>query len=193
MNLGSLVVLFLVMLLRSQALRPNFTRSPSSFLSRFRMFSSKIPEKYPELLQQLYQINMYHPVKLGLQNMQSIYEKLGSPLEGIPIIHITGTNGKGSVALKLAKSLRASGLRTGLFVSPHIASFRERVQINDELLTEKDVEVYESVNYFLFRFITFETSLFLSSFLFRRSICLVCSPCVKPTAYQPRSLNSPPH
>lgn len=54
--------------------------------------------------------------------------------------HTLGTNGKGSVAFKLAKSLEYSNIRTGLFVSPHIASFRERMQVNGQLITEKEVE-----------------------------------------------------
>lgn len=107
-----------------------------------RVSIDRIPSSYTELLRELYQINMYHPVKLGLQNMERLYDLLERPLDDIPIVHITGTNGKGSVALKLARSLSARGLKTGLFVSPHIASFRERVQVDASLMTEEEVETF---------------------------------------------------
>lgn len=100
---------------------------------------------YPDLIRQLYKINMYNQVKLGLDNMIALNDKLGSPMTGIPIVHITGTNGKGSVAYKIARSLSNSGLRTGLFVSPHIASFKERVQVDNQLLTDEDVQVLQSI------------------------------------------------
>ena len=96
---------------------------------------------YKSLLQKLYQINVNHPVKLGLQNISEIYDKLGRPIDNIPIIHIGGTNGKGSVCLKTAKALQFSGIKTGLFVSPHISSFRERIQVNGQILDESDILV----------------------------------------------------
>jgi dihydrofolate synthase / folylpolyglutamate synthase len=96
---------------------------------------------YTQLLRQLFKINMYNPLKTGLDNMNQINKLLGSPLQGIPIVHVTGTNGKGSVAFKIARALTASGIRTGLFTSPHISTFKERIQVNHDLITEEDVEV----------------------------------------------------
>jgi dihydrofolate synthase/folylpolyglutamate synthase len=55
------------------------------------------------------------------------------------MIHVAGTNGKGSVCLKLAHALRARGLRVGLYTSPHISSFRERIMINDDAISEQSV------------------------------------------------------
>lgn len=55
------------------------------------------------------------------------------------VIHIAGTNGKGSVALKIANTLQAHGLKVGLFCSPHVSSFRERMQINGDIITEEQV------------------------------------------------------
>lgn len=107
-----------------------------------RVSIERIPTSYTDLLRELYQINMYHPVKLGLQNMERLYDLLERPLDDIPIVHITGTNGKGSVALKVARCLSAKGLRTGLFVSPHIASFRERIQVDASLVSEEEVEAF---------------------------------------------------
>ena len=54
------------------------------------------------------------------------------------IVHVAGTNGKGSVCWKLAQSMRASGLKTGIFVSPHISCFRERVQIDGEYISQDE-------------------------------------------------------
>lgn len=64
------------------------------------------------------------------------------PQSDISIIHIAGSNGKGSVALKTANALQLSGYKVGLFVSPHISSFRERIQINGQPISESQVEKY---------------------------------------------------
>ena len=98
--------------------------------------------KYEKLVRRLYKTNLYHPVKLGLENMQRLNEAMGFPLNNLKdvrIIHVTGSNGKGSVCYKVAKSLQNAGLKTGLFVSPHISSFRERMQVNFEAITEDEV------------------------------------------------------
>ena len=60
----------------------------------------------------------------------------------VSIIHVAGSNGKGSVALKTANTLQIAGYRVGLFVSPHISSFRERIQINGVPISEAQVEEY---------------------------------------------------
>ncbi|CBK19851.2 uncharacterized protein [Blastocystis hominis] len=69
-------------------------------------------------------------------------QKLGNPAGQITTIHVTGTNGKGSVVHKIAKALQASGYKTGMYVSPHISSFRERITINGEMISEDDVVKY---------------------------------------------------
>jgi dihydrofolate synthase/folylpolyglutamate synthase len=76
---------------------------------------------YAKTLRALYAINERNPVKLGLETSQKLYQYLGSPLDKVAVVHVGGTNGKGSVTLKTAESLRAAGLKTGLFVSPHIS------------------------------------------------------------------------
>jgi len=95
---------------------------------------------YSSLLQQLYRVNANNPVKMGLSNAMQMYGLLGSPISRIPIVHVAGTNGKGSVSLKISECLRRSGFKTGLFVSPHISSFRERIQVNGCVLEEDDVQ-----------------------------------------------------
>lgn len=95
---------------------------------------------YTNLIRMLYSINLYCPVKLGLENMVRLNALIGDPLFGRKIVHVTGTNGKGSVATKVSQGLQALGLKTGLFTSPHISSFRERIQVNGELMSTQDVE-----------------------------------------------------
>ena len=69
--------------------------------------------RYADSLRKLYNINANNPVKLGLENTLQLYEAVGLPCHNIPIIHIAGTNGKGSVALKIAESLTLSNIKTG--------------------------------------------------------------------------------
>ncbi|OWZ14488.1 Folylpolyglutamate synthase [Phytophthora megakarya] len=94
---------------------------------------------YELLLQRLYQVNRFSAVKLGLENMQKLNAAFGDPASQFEIVHVAGTNGKGSVAFKMAKALERSGHKTGLFVSPHVACFRERVQVNGQLISESEV------------------------------------------------------
>ncbi|KAJ0407007.1 hypothetical protein ATCC90586_009227 [Pythium insidiosum] len=94
---------------------------------------------YERLLQRLYQVNRFTAVKLGIENMKQLNDAFGDPTSRYPIVHVAGTNGKGSVSLKVAKALERSGYRTGLFVSPHVSCFRERIQINGELISEAQV------------------------------------------------------
>jgi hypothetical protein len=100
---------------------------------------------YNNLLRKLYNINLLNPVKMGLDNARNLYNLFDEPVKNIPIIHVAGTNGKGSVALKLATCLKLGGVQTGLFVSPHISSFRERIQVNGESMSEETVVVSFSI------------------------------------------------
>ncbi|KAF0763808.1 hypothetical protein AaE_003150 [Aphanomyces astaci] len=77
---------------------------------------------------------------MGLRNSIALHEALGSPAKRFDTIHVAGTNGKGSVSWKLAKALESSGFKTGLFVSPHVSCFRERIQVNSALISEDQVE-----------------------------------------------------
>src|SRR5688572_33173276 len=69
-------------------------------------------------------------IKLGLDNIRAILAGLGNPERAWPSIHIAGTNGKGSVAAMVERALRAAGLRTGRYTSPHLDRVEERVAIN---------------------------------------------------------------
>ena len=70
--------------------------------------------------------------KFGLENISALAEALGNPHLAVPCVHIAGTNGKGSTAAMLESIVRAAGLRTGLYTSPHLESINERIRINGE-------------------------------------------------------------
>ncbi len=69
--------------------------------------------------------------------IKSITPLLGHPEKAFPAIHVTGTNGKGSVSHKIARALQSSGLKVGLYTSPHLLSFCERIQVNGILIPEE--------------------------------------------------------
>lgn len=94
---------------------------------------------YEFLLQRLYQVNRFTAVKLGIENMKQLNAAFGDPASRYEVVHVAGTNGKGSVSFKIAKVLERSGYKVGLFVSPHVACFRERIQVNGVLISEAQV------------------------------------------------------
>lgn len=79
-------------------------------------------------------------MKFGLDRMLRFDKALGNPSTRFASVQIAGTNGKGSVATKMAKALQANGKRVGLFTSPHISSYRERIQVNGQPIPEERAE-----------------------------------------------------
>ncbi len=77
-------------------------------------------------------------IKLGLENTTRLLDYFDNPQLKTPTIHIAGTNGKGSTAAFVESILRASGYRVGLYTSPHILDFRERIQINRQLMEPEE-------------------------------------------------------
>lgn len=77
-------------------------------------------------------------IKEGLERTKKLADALGNPQNFYRTIHVTGTNGKGSVCAMLAEILKAHGLRVGLFTSPHLESYCERIKIDGENISEKD-------------------------------------------------------
>ncbi|NBB89295.1 MAG: bifunctional folylpolyglutamate synthase/dihydrofolate synthase [Bacteroidetes bacterium] len=77
--------------------------------------------------------------KKDLTNITNLCEIMGNPQRSVPIVHIAGTNGKGSVSHILSALLQDNGLSVGLYTSPHYMDFRERVRINDKPIPETDV------------------------------------------------------
>src|ERR1700686_3543315 len=93
---------------------------------------------YPEAVQYLYGLRLFG-LKLGLENTLRLAAAAGNPQNQLRFIHVAGTNGKGSTCAMLESIYRAAGLRVGLFTSPHLVSFAERIQINRQLISEADV------------------------------------------------------
>lgn len=93
---------------------------------------------YSELLQRLYEATVSRGVKLGLTVPMRLNECLGFPDKKFDTVHIAGTNGKGSVTTKIAQAYTSAGYRTGLYTSPHIATFRERIKVDNKLISESD-------------------------------------------------------
>lgn len=77
----------------------------------------------------------------GLERVSELLRRMGNPQDKLKYIHIAGTNGKGSVCAMISSVLVASGYKTGLFISPYITDFRERIQINNQMIS-KDELVY---------------------------------------------------
>ena len=75
--------------------------------------------------------------KPGLETTHKLDEHLGHPHQEFRTIHIAGTNGKGSCSHTIAAVLQAAGYKVGLFTSPHLIDFRERIRINGEMIPEE--------------------------------------------------------
>lgn len=101
--------------------------------------------KYRQILDYIYEkLPMYHLIgadayKKDLGNIVSLCESLGNPQTKLKFIHVAGTNGKGSVSHLLASILSENGYKTGLFTSPHLVDFRERIRINGEMISRENV------------------------------------------------------
>src|SRR5216683_7266170 len=81
-----------------------------------------------------------------LDRIAAVTSLLGDPQRACPVIHITGTNGKTSTARMIDALLRARGLRTGMFTSPHLNSIRERISLDGQPIDEQRfVELYEEL------------------------------------------------
>jgi dihydrofolate synthase/folylpolyglutamate synthase len=107
---------------------------------------------YPETIAYLYASQpAFHLVgtaayKPGLDNTYRLMEHLGNPHQKLRAIHIAGTNGKGSTSHLIAAALQAEGYRVGLFTSPHLVDFRERIRINGQMIPQEDVVGFVDTN-----------------------------------------------
>jgi dihydrofolate synthase/folylpolyglutamate synthase len=93
---------------------------------------------YGEAIEFLYSLRLFG-TKLGLENAFKLAALAGDPHEHLRFIHVAGTNGKGSTCAMLESIYRESGLRTGLFTSPHLVSFTERIQVNRTAIPAAEV------------------------------------------------------
>ena len=111
---------------------------------------------YPECISYLYQhLPMFHRVgniafNKGLQNIEILCEAVGNPQKSFKSVHIAGTNGKGSSSNMLAAVLQQAGYKTGLYTSPHLKDFTERIKINGEDIAQEYVVNFVEGNQELF-------------------------------------------
>ncbi len=89
-------------------------------------------------------INSFHAFGKapGLHRIEHLLHKLGNPQKDIACIHVAGTNGKGSVCTYISQIFQSAGLKTGLYISPYVIDFRERFQINGEMISETALTSY---------------------------------------------------
>ncbi|HBC87467.1 MAG TPA: bifunctional folylpolyglutamate synthase/dihydrofolate synthase [Lentisphaeria bacterium] len=93
---------------------------------------------YQDSLKFLSDLEIYG-IKLGLEQVSELFSRTGNPQEKLRFIHVAGTNGKGSVCAMLSSCLKAAGLKTGFYSSPHLVSIRERFRINGAAIPEKEL------------------------------------------------------
>lgn len=80
----------------------------------------------------------FFKIKLGLDSMERFLGRLGNPHQGMPCLHVAGTNGKGSTAASVLAILAGAGYRVGLYTSPHLSCVRERFRLNDRMISEAE-------------------------------------------------------
>jgi dihydrofolate synthase / folylpolyglutamate synthase len=93
---------------------------------------------YEESLAWLYSTQQFG-IKLGLENIQGLLKAMGNPEAGLSFFHIAGTNGKGSVSAMLDSILRVAGRRTGLYTSPHLVAFAERIRVDGRKISPEAI------------------------------------------------------
>ena len=79
-------------------------------------------------------------IKFGLESMRALLGEMGQPERAWPCLLVAGTNGKGSVCAYVASALQASGLRTGLYTSPHLVRVHERIVVNGRPIPERALQ-----------------------------------------------------
>lgn len=103
--------------------------------------------QYKETLTYLFGLQKFG-IKFGLSNITHLLHLLGNPHERLKAVHIAGTNGKGSTAATLASIMQKAGYKTGLYTSPHLVTFTERIRINGREIEEsKVVELTDRIRF----------------------------------------------
>lgn len=82
---------------------------------------------------------------LGLERITGLMEGLGNPQENLNIIHVAGTNGKGSCSRLIYQALREEGYRVGLYTSPYLEKFNERIELDGQMITDEEIDYYTEI------------------------------------------------
>ena len=121
-------------------------------------------------------------IKLGLENISRLLHELEVPEKSQRIVHVAGTNGKGSVCAMVDAISRAQGYRTGLFTSPHLVSYRERIRVDGEMIGDGEVaagltRIRDKISDWDPHPTFFEITTALALLHFRKRDCEVIAPC----------------
>ena len=95
-------------------------------------------EEIRKILDCLYSLDT-PSIKLGLENLNILLDKIGNPQKSLKCIHVAGTNGKGSVCAMIQCMLMEAGFKVGLYTSPHLKNFNERIRIGDKEITDREI------------------------------------------------------
>ncbi len=98
-----------------------------------------VPTRYDSTLEWLYRLEARRGMDFRLERLEPVLARLGRPELAFPAIHVAGTNGKGSTAAMLHSMYVRGGYRTGLYTSPHLLSFTERIRVDNSRISESDV------------------------------------------------------
>ncbi|MBE7710895.1 MAG: bifunctional folylpolyglutamate synthase/dihydrofolate synthase [Cyanobacteria bacterium SIG31] len=124
---------------------------------------------YQEAIENLTSTGMFY-IDLGLDRVKSALEELGNPQDSLKYIHVAGTNGKGSVCAMLESILRESGYKTGLYTSPHIFEYTERIKINGQEISQQDfADLFEEVSSIKVHLTEFEILTVMMFIYFKRN------------------------
>ncbi len=105
----------------------------------FRTYSQALRYLYEMTDYEKQQKLRYNVTTFDLNRMEALLKKLGNPHQKIKVVHIAGTKGKGSTAAMLSNMIQENGYSVGLYTSPHVSSLHERIAINSEMITQKDM------------------------------------------------------
>lgn len=89
-------------------------------------------------------------IKPGLERINKLLSLISNPQKNLRFVHVAGTNGKGSVCSMISRLLAVSGYKTGLFISPEVVNFRERIQLNNKMISKKElVDIFNEIEPYL--------------------------------------------
>ena len=101
---------------------------------------------YKQAIEKLTSKGMFY-VDLGLDRIKSVLERFGNPQDSLKCIHVAGTNGKGSTCAMLSSILQEAGYKVGLYTSPHIYEYTERIKINGQEISQEDfANIFEEIS-----------------------------------------------
>ena len=124
---------------------------------------------YEEAIKNLTSAGMFY-TDLKLDRITSTLQALGNPQDSLKCIHVAGTNGKGSTCSMLESVLREAGYKTGLYTSPHIFEYTERIKINGKNISQEDfADLFEEVNSCGIHLTEFETLTAMMFLYFQRN------------------------